>query len=343
MNKTANIIGHYNGGGLSRDIDVLRTELVQLGWSVVVNAKPKRLNSASSVGRLLGGVQIKLAKMAVEVGISKPTFDLNLHFEEIDAECIRFAKRNILIPNQEWFQQWQCRYLSQMDEVWVKTRVAERAFSKFGCKVRFMGWASVDRRVATLRGPKTLTALHIAGRSRVKGTEAILDVWGENPQWPVLRVLRSMHAYDGQPISWRSRPSAPNIQIISERVDERTLGRLQNESSIHLCPSEVEGFGHIIQESTSVGAVVIVTDAPPMNEMITPATGILVAAERSEPMRLGRRYFVDRADLARQINAVLGMTDEQRESLGRAARLEFEQSNAAFRVNLKHYLESIYG
>ena len=338
MNRQANIIGWDNRGGLSRDIDVLEAALTELGWSVAINGRRKRRGTAAPGAGRLDRARLRITKTAIAAGLAGPPFDLNLHLEEISAIHLALARRNVLIPNQEWFRDWCRPHLPRMDEVWAKTRAGEKAFTDLGCNVSFLGWAGVDRRVQPAAS-KTLMGLHVAGASPSKGTEAVLDVWSENPDWPRLRVLRRTRGYAGEDLSWRSRALAPNIRIIPERVDEHTLSDMQNESAICLCPSEVEGFGHNILEAMSVGAVVITTDGPPMNELVTAGTGLLAAAGRSEPMSLGRRYFVDRADLARQIRAALAMTDGQRDALGKAARARFEENNAAFRIRLKHHLQ----
>jgi len=333
----ANILGWDNGGGLSRDIDILQAALRGLGWTVAINDKSSRNRTATA--QALARAHAKFVRVMVARRLAKPPFELNFHLESIYPDHFPVARRNVLIPNQEFFPERCHPHLGRIDEVWVKTRLAERLFQELGCKVRFLGWASLDRRLSSAHGTKAVTALHIAGHSRAKGTEALVDVWRENPGWPLLRVLRRAHGYDGRVTPWRSAPPVPNIQLITDLVDEQTLVRMQNESALHICPSEAEGFGHIILEGMSVGSVVITTDAPPMNEMIAEESGLLVSVDRSEPMSLGRRYFVNRNDLARQIRAALEMTDEQRDSLGRAARARFEENNAAFRARLKSYLE----
>ena len=91
-----------------------------------------------------------------------------------------------------------------------------------------------------------------------------------------------------------------NVNLITSRLNAEDVSALQNSVPIHICTSECEGFGQIIAEAISVGAVVITTDTPPMNELVTPDRGLLVAVERSQPMHLDRRYFVDGQDLERQ-------------------------------------------
>src|SRR5690606_34092893 len=99
--------------------------------------------------------------------------------------------------------------------------------------------------------------------------------------------------------------SAPNIRHLLERVDDATLRTLQNSNAIHLCPSEAEGFGHCIAEAMSCGAVTLTTDAPPMNELITPERGVLVNYNRTTKQRSGANYYVDPVDLERKIHDIL--------------------------------------
>ncbi|MES2199112.1 MAG: glycosyltransferase [Chlamydiota bacterium] len=71
---------------------------------------------------------------------------------------------------------------------------------------------------------------------------------------------------------------------------QEDLRKIQNKTGIHLCPSEVEGFGHCIFEALSTGAVVITTDAPPMNEFIKDPR-CLVPFSHSAPTHLVNFLF----------------------------------------------------
>ena len=334
MSRTANIIGWNNGGGLSRDIEILRQILGEFGWTIAVNATRASHARRSLPMRALGRTHRRALEIAVRRGLVAPPFEINLHLEDINGEHIPLAKRNILIPNQEWLRDTSRRHLSAIDEVWAKTYFAKELFAKLGCNVRYLGWMGNDRRITGQAPSRPIKVLHIAGSSLWKGTEALLDVWYENPSWPVLTVLRRDHGYGGEPLTWRTRPPRANVTIIGDRVDDELLKTLQNEASIHICPSEAEGFGHNILESMSVAAVTVTTDAPPMNEMITPKTGILVPAERCQPMGIGMRYFVSHTDLARAITTALNMENRERQSMGAAARVRFEQNNLAFRARI---------
>ena len=56
-----------------------------------------------------------------------------------------------------------------------------------------------------------------------------------------------------------------NLEIIGEFMERDKLEQFQNETEIHLCPSEAEGSGHYICETLSCGAIVVTVDGEPMN------------------------------------------------------------------------------
>ena len=119
-----------------------------------------------------------------------------------------------------------------------------------------------------------------------------------------------------------------------QRLDDAALMALQNTFTIHLCPSEAEGFGHCIAEAMSCGAVTLTTDAPPMNELITPERGVLVDYHRMKKQRAGANYYVDPLDLERKIEAILRLDDASKLRLGQRARSWYEDNDRAFRTQL---------
>ena len=342
MKRSVNIIGWDNGGGLSRDIALLREVLEAEGCTVYLNCGYRGVRHLTAWRRALRRLHVsRFGKAVVSRAGFRTPFDLNIHVQEPQPGYFWLAPRNVLIPNQEWFGPAFRAHLPGITEVWVKSRLAQRIFSQLGCTVRWLGWTSEDRRMPGMGSHKECVGLHVAGSSIGKGTDAVLDVWARHPDWPTLRVLRRQHDYAGRILPWHERESLPNIETITERLDESALRRLQNESALYLCPSQAEGFGHIILEGLSVGGVVITTDAPPMNELVTPDAGLLVAVERTEPMGIGERYFVNLDDLEGKIRRALEMSQTERAAFGRAARARFEAIDQAFRSRIKACLNAV--
>lgn len=130
------------------------------------------------------------------------------------------------------------------------------------------GFTSIDRYISNISKDYN-KCLHIAGKSPAKNSEVLVRAWLKHPEWPHLTILcREKPLANVKRIINNSKtPQPKNINIIEGLIPVDDLHILMNECGIHICPSKYEGFGHYLNEARSVGAVVLYTDGPPMNEM----------------------------------------------------------------------------
>ena len=221
--------------------------------------------------------------------------------------------------------------VSRLDGVLAKTRHAERIFRELGYPVQWVGFRSEDRLDRAV--PRETRCFHLAGRSENKGTEALLALWCQHPEWPVLTVVQNRRGV--APIR-----GVANIEHRVEYLDDATLQRLQNTHRFHLCPSETEGYGHYLVEAMSVGAVTITTDAEPMNELLQPERGLLVPSARQGRQRLAITYPFDPAGMEAAIQQVLAMSEAKQIQIGQHARAWFEANAQAFPQRLDDALQA---
>ena len=144
-----------------------------------------------------------------------------------------------------------------------------------------------------------------------------------------LTVVRRARRYGGEEAP--PLPSLPNVNYQTDYVPENQLRQLENDCEVHVIPSQAEGYGHVIGEAMSCAAVVVTTDAPPMNELVTPERGVLIRVARSEPMRRSMRNYIDIADLEAKLKLVFAMSPEQRSQLGLNARAWYEAQHSTLR------------
>lgn len=324
-----NVIAWSNGVGLTRDIELLADALRRGGDSVTISAigrgklrkwsRPVVMRTRALLHRLAG----------------RRKFDANLMLEHVRPEDFGVAQRQLFVPNPEWCLPSDAALLPRVDGILAKTRHAVAIFTAQGCKVAYCGFTSDDRLDASV--PRERTFFHLAGRSSSKGTQRLIALWQRHPDWPVLTVLQSPRT--AKPIE----PPAANIVHRIDYIDDAELRRMQNAHRFHLCPSETEGFGHYIVEAMSVGAIVVTTDGEPMNELVTPERGVLVASGRTGTQHLATTHDFDNAAMAAAIERLIAMPDAELDRLGGNARSWYLDNDAGFSARLQSALETLLG
>lgn len=319
--KKINIVCRKSKFGLSKCTSILNQELASLGHIVTVSNP----NYDGDIGTYINNLRYSLLLQLPTQG--KPAnYDINLFVEDLDPSYFSQAESNYFIPNQEWFRYRWLAYLPKVDRVLAKTQLAQQLFTSLKCETAYVGFTSEDCFVPEV--PKDYSQFfHLAGNSPYKGTETILRLWEKHPEWPTLVVVQSAKHV--------RTTSASNIQHHVGYIEDPMLRSYQNRCGVHLCLSETEGFGHYIVEAMSCQALVIATDAPPVNELVTPQRGMLVDFHQAQSHRLSTRYYVDPHALERCIQVVLALSETHKAALGQNARNWYQQNGKNFKAALE--------
>lgn len=307
------IISRDNGAGLSRDMKLMADILADA---------PGRQVETVGFGKAKSANWWREAGLWASRGLHSRV-GTQIFAERVYSRCLPLAKRNVLVPNPEWFMDKWHAHLRHFDLVLCKTYHAQRIFMRLGCHTRYIGFTSEDRYDPTVA--RVPAFFHLAGRSSAKGTQVLVDTWSRHPEWPRLTIVQSKR-------NTQAIPATANIDHRIGYLDDIALRRLQNEHRFHICPSEAEGFGHYLMEGLSVGAVVITTDGEPMNELVGHDRGILIPAARTGKKELAARYFVDSQGIEAAVAQALSLTQQEYERLGLAARAFFKRNDRDFRM-----------
>ena len=313
--QVINIIARTNGVGLDRDVSLVKNILQNSGFDVVVSDY-----KGVSRWKAIFGTQEKV-------------FKVNIFMERVFPRWTDSAEINILIPNQERFPRRHLRLLKNVDAVFTKSKHAQEAFSKHHERVIFTGFTSENIfEGSVVRKPGSF--MHLAGKSSLKGTEAVLRLWGRHPEWPCLTLVQSKKK--------GSQHMPENVNRLSHYLSKEDLKQVMNEHEVHLCPSLSEGWGHYIAEALSCGACVITTDAAPMNELVTKSRGILVPWYRSVPRHLGMNYWVKEEDLEKEIQALVNGPGEENRSRALKGKTWFEENEQRFQERIVSELRKLF-
>ena len=256
-----------------------------------------------------------------------------LYVERVHALWMPFGHKSALIPNQERYPRRQLWRLNFVDTVFCKSMQAQEVFSFYHRNSVYTGFTSRDNIDLSVQ-PDYDAAFHLAGKSTFKGTQALLNVWAKHPYWPLLTVVAHPNS------EWNDRGAA-NIRLIKSTLSREELLRLQNSCGLHICPSMAEGWGHYIVEGASCRALVVTTDASPMNEHITNERGCLIRADYAGDRHLGRLYIPAERDIENAMERVLDMDIARRISLGLAARAWYLKNNETCAERLRNAVLSL--
>ena len=325
--RRVHVVARDNGAGLSRDITILTEAISAGGFDLTVSALGQ---GGWRRGARSARLRSRLAWEAFRRGRSS-RFDVNLMDERIWPTFRNLARHNVLLPHPEWFDVAWTAQLAMVDCVFAKTRHAVPIFEAQGRRTLFVGFSSLDRRLADVAREPTF--FHLGGRSVNKGSQPLIDLWIRRPDFPLLTLIQRA------PLK-RPEPLPANVRLITDYIDDAELRTLQNRFLFHLCPSETEGFGHHLVEGMSCGAITLATDAPPMNEMVTNDRGVLVAYARTGTQQLATTYFVDEAALEHGVERLLGSSESERRARSEAARVWWDDNDRGFRRRLADAIES---
>jgi hypothetical protein len=221
-----------------------------------------------------------------------------------------FARYQWLFINPEWcFKDWQETF-GQFQYLLCKTHDAQRRMREVvGEKAVFTNFTCRDLLDTSIKRQRKF--LHVAGDSRAKNTDAVIKAWQANPDLPPMTLVSRNHKCFGyKNIIWRAW--VPNWEIT----------RLFNSHIFHVCPSQYEGYGHYIHEAQTTKAVILTTDAPPMDEFGTPAP-FRVPVSKIEPREFGQLNYVDSCSIVDSVRKMIELSDAEVEAYGEEARQRF--------------------
>jgi len=139
------------------------------------------------------------------------------------------------------------------------------------------------------------------GNSGLRSIDELVNCWSKHPEWPELNIVVLA--------SRRVFPCPENVIYIDDFDDVESYLDFSATFQFQICASQTEGFGHSIFEAIDNGAVLLVTDGPPMNEWFTGDNSILINARYVGQHRLSPRFGVTEDGLNNAVQRALELTE----------------------------------
>lgn len=318
------------GFGLANDARILKNALSTLGHQVkIVECQVAPSNADSDLKALF----IHLAKIIgilffyrrIQRLILGRPLEVAIHIEKIFYGKLFSHQKHILIPNQEWFSPGSFSLLEYIDVIWVKTNFAKAIFSEFKKNTAYIGFCSNIDYAGSSDKSRGYFFSRI-GKGPFRGANKLVEIWRRHPEWPPLKMV----------IDPSCRPPEPpeNVEYIDIFTHVEDYHRLAGGSLFHIYATEAEGFGHSINEAMGLGSVVLVTNAPPMNELVTRDCGFLIDAEYSGQKLFSPRFSIVDLALEEVIVRVLQLDQREIDLLSQKAKERFQKIKETFIADL---------
>ena len=259
--------------------------------------------------------------------------DISIFLEVVMVQALNLSRENWFFPNSEWHAPQNDQFLPRFTKILCKTRDCQRIWSAKLAndrpeRVIYTGFESRD--LFDLSVEREDRFLHAAGESEFKNTEAVINAWKAG-NWvcrkPPLTVLTRQKKFQDM------CEGVPEITCI-ERVPEEDLVKMFNSHRFHIMPSAYEGFGHSLNESLGVGALVVTTAAPPMDEFAGIVPEWTVRVSQKTPRSLAQLSHVAPIDVILAVQKVIADADASEERMRwrqEHARNSFLASRDSFR------------
>jgi glycosyltransferase involved in cell wall biosynthesis len=325
------------GLGLRKDARILRNALAHFGYEVDIVEMPSsevRFGGArGALIKMLKAFNVLFFYRTIQDIFFRDKTTVGIHLESIFYENLYRAEHHILIPNQEWFEVSHIALLPYIKEVWVKTTFAEGVFAQYKRPVRYIGFCSVLEDYDTTAVKRRDYFFSRTGMSEYRGAENLINVWARHPEWPPLKLV--IHPSRRPPI----KPDNVEFLDIFPRVED--FVQFAASSLFHIYATETEGFGHSILEAMGYGSVVMVTDAPPMNEIANESCALMLTATYSGQKSIAPRFAVVPSALELAVEKAMQMDEESITIMCKSAQQRMQDFKQEFYISFNSAIKNL--
>ena len=312
-----NIIGNTNSLGLAQDVHILHGMVyTALGKEAIIRHVPHFHPQCDEA-------------------------EINFFVESINPALFHYAAKNIWIPNPEWTQKAWKPYGRMVDEIWVKTRDAEKLFAEWRT-VRYIGWTSVDKTVPEKKNYNR--ALVPVGKNIWRHPKPIVQAYMRIQQtnselYFKLPVVDLVY-YDMQ-VPKIPESVADKFVVHDARVSEKEYDALMAECGLLICTSAAEGFCHAVNEGMSAECILLLSPIEALRELMHKALWVSSSKSVPHPECVGVLEDVDIGSIVESLAMYVNMNHHQKRTESRANRERYENRHQTFLVAIETAIKGV--
>ena len=275
-----------------------------------------------------------------------PQAEVNLFIEVVNPCLLSYAGTNIWIPNPEWtYKTWE-PYAKSMDEIWVKTREAEKLFAQWvpAEKIRYIGWTSIDKmRPETKNYWKAIVPV---GKNVWRNPRPIIQTY-----MAIKRNDPSLYAslpelnivYDPAAMALPEVPEEFTAKIkLHTTLSEKDYDALLHECGLCICLSAAEGFGHAVNEAMSAGCMLLLNPIDAFRELAEEVLWASMQKATPNPACLGTLEDTDLESVRDALAVYVSSQFHWKQTKSLLVRSEYEGRHATFVASMTQRLTDLF-
>ncbi len=305
-----NIVGnHKKGTGVSQDVQILHGMIVHaLGEEVQIRHIPHYWPQC-------------------------PEAEVNFFIEVINPSLVKYAAKNIWIPNPEWcYKTWE-PYAKLVDELWVKTHEAEKALEGWGVPIRYIGWTSIDKVFPDKKNYHK--AIVPVGKNIWRNPKPVLQAYMKikhrDPSlYASLPELHVVHNPQIVPLPPLPEEYTSKIKLHSEFLSESEYDTLLHDCGLCICVSATEGFGHAVNEAMSAGSLLMLSPIDAFRELASEVLWVSNSKVTPHPQCMSNLEDVDVESIVDALTVYCGLQFHTKSYQSKLVRAEYEARHKTF-------------
>lgn len=301
-------------------------------------------------------------------------YKIKIFIEHLQTNYLQFVQSEFtcFIPNVELLEEWDMKFLKYVDYIICKNKQTYTFFEKENIEKERLVYTKFTSPDNYVSGKKQYSLFgHFAGTSSFKGTKELLECWIEyngfldidpNIKLIIVRKISGWNSIDKvlssyiktlpfkkTDIPFKNGLSYINI-ILYDYLEEKEYNEITNYSGVHICPSLAEGFGHYINEARAKKAIVITTNAEPMNELIVNKNLLLDIEKTKNISEFNNQYaykssiqahFFDKKDLLNKIKYISSLSEKDKIKIGNENNHLYKKDDLYFNNTFSKLIQKI--
>lgn len=215
--------------------------------------------------------------------------DIHIYIGEIDKRWFKHTHKKFYLMDHENFKTKFISNMNELDGVICRTKI-DLAFAENIKNENNLNFKIYNTRFTSVFQEKPVlkhwnVVLHFAGEYTRKQTAVILKTWQKYQDLPLIVIICTDNCFKNVENILETHGRPKNVHFHKRRLESEDFVLISNKMGIHLCPSEIEAYGHTINDARKIRSLIITSNIEPINELVDDSCAIIIDCTSHESFK----------------------------------------------------------